>query len=95
MVERVFQQPARPALFGQFSWVTLAAHILHVDGPIPTRTAAWYVKSLSTFSDAIALVRQHLWAASETYCMSPAEPDIVKISRPMFDRITDSLCYAA
>ena len=84
-----------PALFGLFSWVTLAAHILHVDGTVPTRPAAWYVKSLPTFSDTIALVRQHLWAASETSCVSPTEPDILKISRPMFDRIIDSLCYAA
>ena len=50
---------------------------------------------LEAVSDTIALVRQHLWSASETYCMSPAEPDILKISRPMFDRIIDSLCYAA
>jgi hypothetical protein len=84
-----------PALLGLFSWVTLAANILHADRTIPTRSAAWYVKSLPTFSDTIALVRKRLWLASETFRMSPLEGDMLKISRPMFDRIIDSLCYAA
>lgn len=33
------------------------------------RTAAWYAKPFPTFVDAIALVRRHLWLASEGfYC---------------------------
>lgn len=84
-----------PALLGLFSWVTLAAHLLYTEHVIPPRSAAWYVKSLPTFSDAIALVRKRLWAVPDTLCMSPAEPDMLKISRPMFDRLIDSLCYAA
>ena len=84
-----------PALFGLFSWVTLAANTLHVDRTIPTRSATWYAKELPTFSDAIALVRFHLWSASETFRMSPAEADMLKIPRPLFDRLIDSLCYAA
>ncbi len=84
-----------PALFGLFSWVTLAAHLLLENQQFRVRSAAWYVKSLPTFADAIALVRQHLWPASETFCMSPVEADVLKVSRPMFDRIIESLCYAA
>ncbi len=84
-----------PALFGLFSWVTLAAHLLLENQQFPVRAAAWYAKSLPTFADAIALVRQNLWPASETFCMSPAKPDVLKVSRPMFDRIIESLCYAA
>ncbi|MCH8061202.1 MAG: transposase [Chloroflexi bacterium] len=84
-----------PALFGLFSWVTLAAHALHINGTVPMRSAAWYVKSSPTFSDAIALVRRRLWTVSDTLCMSSAEPDILKVSRPTLLRLIDSLCYAA
>ena len=84
-----------PALFGLFSWVTLAAHALHINGTVPMRSAAWYVKSSPTFSDAIALARRRLWTVSDTLCMSSAEPDILKVSRPTLQRLIDSLCYAA
>ena len=84
-----------PALFGLFSWVTLVAHVLQLDNTLPVRSAAWYVKSLPTFSDAIVLVRRHLWSASETFCMSSVQTDTLKVSRPMFDRLMDSLCFAA
>ncbi len=84
-----------PALFGLFSWITLAAHVLQQDHSIPTRSAAWYAKNLPTFSDAIALVRRCLWSCSIDSGMSPAQSDILKLPRPMFDRLMDSLCYAA
>ena len=45
-----------PVLFGLFSWVTLAAHLLAGNQGFPLRSAAWYAKRLPTFSDAIALV---------------------------------------
>ena len=36
------------------------------------RTAAWYDKPSPTFVDAIALVRRHLWLASEVFhCPQP------------------------
>ena len=54
-----------PVLFGLFSWVTLAAHLLAGNQGFPLRSAAWYAKRLPT----IALVR-HLWPVSETFCMS-------------------------
>ena len=53
-----------PILFGLFSWVTLAAHVLGTGKTIPLRATAWYSKPLPTFSDAIALVRQCLWQHS-------------------------------
>ena len=55
-----------PALLGLFSWTTLAAHVLQQEHPITQRTAAWYDKPSPTFVDAIALVRRHLWLASES-----------------------------
>jgi hypothetical protein len=84
-----------PALFGLFSWVTLAANALHADQRLTVRSAAWYAKSLPTFSDAIAMVRQHLWVCSDTFGMSSPKPDILKVPAPLFNRLLESLSYAA
>ena len=59
-----------PVLLGLFSWITLAAHLLGDRRLATPRSAAWYVKSVPTFVDAIALVRRHLWSASETFYTS-------------------------
>lgn len=82
-----------PLLFGLFSWVTLAAHIQQHTKPV--RSAAWYKKTLPTFSDAIASVRRALWTASATSCTSPAEPEVQKVPSSLIDRLVDTLCYAA
>jgi hypothetical protein len=85
-----------PLLLGLFSWVTLVAHSLYSQQPLPVvRQAAWYIKPLPTFSDALALVRQHLWAAYPTFRISKEAPDMVKIPRPLFDTLVSTLCYAA
>jgi hypothetical protein len=84
-----------PALLGLFSWVTLAAHVLQSDQPLLVRQAAWYHKSLPTFSDALASVRCYLWPQAHIFCMSPAPPDIVKLPRSFVFRLVDTLCYAA
>jgi hypothetical protein len=85
-----------PLLLGLFSWVTLVAHTLYSSQPAPTpRQAAWYCKSLPTFSDALALVRQHLWSAYPTFRISTDEPDVRKIPKPLFDTLISTLCYAA
>ena len=57
------------------------------------RQAAWYTKSLPTFADAIAIVRQSLWSC--TFSMSSETTDMVKIPRAMLERLTDTLAYAA
>jgi hypothetical protein len=85
-----------PLLLGLFSWVTLVAHRLYTQHPLPTiRQAAWSTKALPTFSDALALVRKHLWAAYPTFRISKDEPNMVKIPRPLFDTLISTLCYAA
>jgi hypothetical protein len=85
-----------PLLLGLFSWVTLAAHVLHLsDCPVGTRQTAWYAKPLPTFSDALALVRQQLWTALPTFQTSGEHPDMVKIPRSFFVSLVDTLCYAA
>jgi hypothetical protein len=83
-----------PILLGLFSWITLAAHLLLQCGPLPLRQAAWDVKERPTFSDAISWVRQQLWFPTTIFSLSAAEGDIVKIPRPLFDRLVNSVCYA-
>ncbi|MBA3946074.1 MAG: transposase [Herpetosiphonaceae bacterium] len=83
-----------PALLGLFALVTVFAHQLLQGDPLPVRQAAWYTKSLPTFADTLALVRQQLWPVTISY-LSPAKPDIIEIPRPLFDRLMDTLAFAA
>ena len=83
-----------PALLGLFSLVTLFAQTLLDGKPLPVRQAAWYTKALPTFADTLAFVRQQLWPVT-LFCMSPAKPDMVEIPRAVFERLTDTLAFAA
>ncbi len=69
-----------PILMGLFSWITLAAHLMQEQRPMSHRTTAWYAKPSPTFVDAIALVRRHLWLASEGFSLSDAELGFVQSS---------------
>ena len=84
-----------PALLGLFSWTTLAAHALQKRHPMIQRRAAWYDKPSPTFVDAIALVRRHLWLASEGFSTSVADPDTQELPVALYHRLVDSLAYAA
>jgi hypothetical protein len=85
-----------PLLLGLFSWVTLVAHAFYTAHPTSSpRQSAWYTKPLPTFSDALALVRQHLWAAYPTFRISKHEPHMLKIPEPFFDTLISTLSYAA
>ena len=84
-----------PTLLGLFSWTTLAAHALQKRHPITQRTAAWYDKPSPTFVDAIALVRRHLWLASEDFSLSVADLDTQELPVALYHRLVDSLAYAA
>ena len=83
-----------PALLGLFSLVTLFAHELLQGQELATRQAAWYQKSVPTFSDTLAFVRQQLWPISISW-LSAARPDVVIIPKALFERFTDTLAYAA
>jgi hypothetical protein len=84
-----------PALLGLFSLVTLLAHdLLQTGSALPCRQSAWYSKSLPTFVDALALVRQHLWAYT-TFPTSAANADLVKVPQALIKHLQDLLCYAA
>jgi hypothetical protein len=82
-----------PALLGLFSLVTLLAHRLTQQGQLPVRQAAWYAKRLPTFSDALAMVRQHLWR-HPYFSTSVGKMNIQKRAHLLLNRYTDALCYA-
>jgi hypothetical protein len=82
-----------PLILGLFSLVTLLAHHLQANFTWTTRQTSWYVKSLPTFSDALALVRRFLWAS--TFSISSKSTDIIKVPRPLFNRLRDLAVYAA
>ena len=84
-----------PVLLGLFSWTTLAAHALQKHRPITQRKAAWYDKPSPTFVDAIALLRRHLWLASEGFSLSVANSDTQELPAALYHRLVDSLAYAA
>jgi hypothetical protein len=84
-----------PALLGRFSLVTLLAHTprSHASNNV-ARQAAWYTKATPTFVDALAIVRQRLWA--QTIFQTPLpDTDPLKLPRALLERLNDLLCYAA
>jgi hypothetical protein len=83
-----------PALLGLFSLITLFAHQLLQEQALPVRQAAWYPKTVATFSDTLAFVRQQLWPVSISW-ISPAKGDVVIIPKALFERLTDTLAFAA
>jgi hypothetical protein len=83
-----------PALLGLFALVTLCARA-RLDGqPLPVRRAAWYAKATPTFSDTLAFVRRLLWPVTVS-STSPSSDEVVEIPRALFDRLTDTLAFAA
>jgi DDE superfamily endonuclease len=83
-----------PALLSLYSIITLTAHLLIEKGASRVRCTAWYTKSHPTFSDAIALVRRHLWDHIH-FSTSQQETDMVKIPRALFEHLMDVMSYAA
>jgi hypothetical protein len=83
-----------PILLGLYSLVTLVAQqMLHAQ-QMPIRTAAWYAKEHATFSDTLAVVRRRLWNAYH-FSRSASEPEVQKVPRSLWERLTDTVCYAA
>ena len=83
-----------PALLGLFSIVTALAHQLQPQYPLVCPSAAWYHKIKPTFVDALALVRQQLWAF-QTFQTSLSSTEVVKVPRHLFKTWSELLCYAA
>ena len=82
-------------LFGLFSWITLAAHLLVQQNQVEVLQDAWYQKPLATLSDAIARVRHLFWSteADETFSMVNQKDQTVKISPAFLQRLIDTVCY--
>ena len=76
-----------------FSLVTLIADRLVVGHAMPVHTSAWYRKTQPTFSDALALVRRHLWSV-QNFSMSRPKTDVEKTPTPLPARLIELLCYA-
>jgi hypothetical protein len=83
-----------PTLLGLFSVVTLLAHALSAHRKVAPHQAAWYAKPTLTFADALAQVRAHLWRHAH-FSLSQKDYDLIQIPRPLFECLTDTLCYAA
>ncbi len=83
-----------PALLALFSIVVLLAHQWQTQHPFEVPNTAWYQKSLPTFADALALVRQQLWQF-RLFQLSHGDTDTVKVPRSFFNCWSDLLCYAA
>jgi len=84
-----------PLLLGLFSLVTLLAHQFLQGTELPIRTAAWYEsKRLPTFSDTLAFVRQQLWPVA-FLGTSQEKADVIEIPRSLFERLSETVAYAA
>jgi len=83
-----------PALLGLFSLVTLLAHqhAQQSKGQLPIRQAAWYHKTVPTFSDALAVVRWQIW---HQVCFQSvtASSESLKLPATLQDRLLSALCY--
>ena len=83
-----------PCLLGLFSVVALLADRLDKRQLLQVRSAAWYPKTVPTFSDAVAAVRRELWA-SAFLSHSRLRAEYERIPPPLLRRLADSLAYAA
>jgi hypothetical protein len=87
-------QRTSPAILGLFSLVTLLAHHLLGESPLPIRSAAWYAKSQPSFSDTIAFVRYYLWTHVQ-FVNAHSQTNSVPISHAVLHGLVDILCHAA
>ncbi|MDQ3013439.1 MAG: hypothetical protein M3X11_22365, partial [Acidobacteriota bacterium] len=83
-----------PVLLGLFSLVVVLCVRLQPDGQIPRNTAAWYAKDEATFTDCLALVRQHLWR-SRYLVNSAQQAEFVPIPGKVLDHLISCLALAA
>jgi hypothetical protein len=82
-----------PILLGLFSWITLLAHQSQTKDGLPVKQTAWYVKTVPTFSDAIALVRSQIWQ-HWGFCMSVSKLDKQKLRSGLLIRLFEAVCYS-
>ena len=83
-----------PLLLALFSLVTVLALRLSHEGRIPVPVAAWYHKGEPTFSDCLALVRQHVWRA-RYWVNSTPEAELMQFPREALDLFIHGVLLAA
>jgi DDE superfamily endonuclease len=83
-----------PCVLGLYSLTILLAERMRERQALTVRREAWYAKERVTFSDTLAMVRRWLWA-DQHFQMSKTEADMMKVPRSFFERLTETLCYAA
>lgn len=83
-----------PAFLALFSIVVLLANQLQSSRACSLRQFAWYQKSLPTFIDALAWVRQQFWQV-RLFQFSSSNTEVVKIPKALLDNLSNLLCYAA
>jgi hypothetical protein len=81
-------------LFGVFSLLTLWAADPKIASNLRPRSAAWYDKNQPTFSDVVAAVRKQFWAAPNL-SISRTDPDTVEIPLELWNRLSETLAFAA
>src|SRR5262245_32059915 len=83
-----------PCLVGLSSCVTVLAAPWRKGPALPARREAWDAKQGATFADTMALVRRGLWR-QQHFQLANTESDGIKVPRALFERLTETLCYAA
>jgi hypothetical protein len=83
-----------PAVLALYSIITLLPNDLYKQRKFKPRPAAWYTKTVLTFSDAIAAVRREIWLHQISF-MSRPRRDSIEIPRHTWNRVEDALAYAA
>jgi len=74
--------------------LTLWAADPNITPNLRPRSAAWYDKNEPTFSDLIAAVRRQFWAVPNL-SMSRTDPHSVEIPLELWNRLTETLAFAA
>lgn len=83
-----------PALLALYSIIVLLSHDLYKRRSFKPRSAAWYTKTVLTFSDAIAAVRREIWLHQISFMSRPSRHS-VEIPRHIWNRVEAALTYAA
>jgi hypothetical protein len=83
-----------PCVLGLYSLMSLLAERVREQQGLTVRRDAWYAKERVTFSDTLAMVRRWLWA-EQHFQMSPTAADMIKVPHALYERLTETLCYAA
>ena len=83
-----------PCVLGLSSFVSVLAERRLKEQALPARREAWDAKQRAPFSDPMAFGRRWWWN-QQHFQLSNTGTDVIKIPRALFERLTDTLCYAA